>query len=106
MLAPFDKGRPLLPREVTDKAQTEIKYEGYIARQQAQVEDMLKLEGRKLPADVDYGEIEGLRLEAREKLNRVRPENVAQASRISGVSPSDVAVLNIWLQKKRMETKE
>jgi tRNA uridine 5-carboxymethylaminomethyl modification enzyme len=104
-LAEVDEARQELPYEVCLKVETEIKYEGYIARQQAQVDDMLKLEGKKLPADTDYGAIEGLRLEAREKLNLVRPENIAQASRISGVSPSDVAVLSIWLQKRRMEEK-
>ena len=70
------------------------------------VEDMLKLEKRKLPRDTDYSLIEGLRLEAREKLDRVRPESIGQASRISGVSPSDVSVLNIWLEKKRREEKQ
>ncbi len=99
MLAPFDKGRPLLPREVTDKAQTEIKYEGYITRQQAQVNEMLRLEGKRIPADIDYNSVYGLRLEAVEKLNKVRPENIGQASRISGVSPADVSVLIIYLEK-------
>ena len=70
------------------------------------MEDMLKLEKRKLPRDTDYSLIEGLRLEAREKLDRVRPESIGQASRISGVSPSDVSVLNIWLEKKRREEKQ
>lgn len=102
-LADFDKDRPELPYETALKVETEIKYEGYIARQQAQVEEMLKLEHRKLPCDVDYTEVEGLRLEAREKLNRVKPENIGQASRISGVSPSDISVLSIWAQKRRME---
>ena len=105
-IAEVDVGRPELPYEVCLKVETEIKYEGYIARQQAQVDDMLRLEGRKLPLDIDYSAIDGLRLEAREKLNKVRPENIAQASRISGVSPSDVSVLNIWLTKKRMEEKQ
>jgi tRNA uridine 5-carboxymethylaminomethyl modification enzyme len=104
-LAEVDVCREELPYEVCLKVETEIKYEGYVARQQAQVDDMLKLESKKLPADIDYSAIEGLRLEGREKLNKVRPENLAQASRISGVSPADVAVLGIWLQKKRMETK-
>ncbi|MEE0928991.1 MAG: tRNA uridine-5-carboxymethylaminomethyl(34) synthesis enzyme MnmG [Acutalibacteraceae bacterium] len=102
-LAEADENRPELPYEVCLKVETEIKYEGYIARQQAQVDDMLKLESKKLPRDIDYSQIEGLRLEAREKLNLVRPENIAQASRISGVSPSDVSVLSIWLSKKRRE---
>ncbi len=100
-LAEFDVGRPNLPYEVCEKAETEIKYEGYIKRQQAQVDEMLRLESRRLPDDIDYSAIEGLRLEAREKLDRVRPKNVGQASRISGVSPSDISVLNIWLEKNR-----
>ncbi len=100
-LAEFDPNRPDLPYEVAEKAETEIKYEGYIARQQSQVDDMLRLEGRKLPEDIDYSEISGLRLEAREKLNRIRPANIGQASRISGVSPSDISVLGIWLEKRR-----
>ena len=104
-LAEFDNARPELPYETALKVETEIKYEGYIARQKAQVEDMLKLESRRLPLDVDYTEVEGLRLEAREKLNKVKPENIGQASRISGVSPSDISVLSIWAQKRRMENK-
>ena len=105
-LADFDADRPDLPYETAQKVETEIKYEGYIARQKSQVEDMLKLENRRLPLDVDYTEVEGLRLEAREKLNRIKPENIGQASRISGVSPSDISVLSIWTQKRRMENKQ
>ncbi len=100
-LAEFDKDRPELSYEVAEKAETEIKYEGYITRQQAQVDEMLRLENRLLPEDIDYSAIDGLRLEAREKLAKIKPQNVGQASRISGVSPSDVSVLNIWLEKKR-----
>lgn len=100
-LAEFDKDRPDLSYEVAEKAETEIKYEGYIARQQAQVDEMLRLENRKLPEDIDYSAIDGLRLEAREKLSKIKPQNVGQASRISGVSPSDVSVLNIWLMKNK-----
>ena len=105
-LAEFDKERQSLPFEVCLKVETEIKYEGYIARQQSHVDDMLKLEKKKLCPDTDYSLIEGLRLEAREKLNKVRPENIGQASRISGVSPSDVSVLLIWTEKKRLENEK
>lgn len=99
MLAPFDRGRPQLPESVCEKAETEIKYEGYIARQQAQVNEMLRLEGKVIPADIDYESVYGLRLEAKEKLNKIRPANIGQASRISGVSPADVSVLLIYLSK-------
>jgi len=99
ILAPFDKNRPVLSREVTDKVQTEIKYEGYITRQQAQVNEMLRLESKVIPENIDYSSVYGLRLEAIEKLEKVRPENIGQASRISGVSPADVSVLIIYLEK-------
>lgn len=96
-LAEFDEGRPELSREVREQAELNIKYEGYIAIQQAQVKEMRRLERRALPEDTDYSQIVGLRLEAAEKLNKVRPLNVGQASRISGVNPADVNVLLIWL---------
>lgn len=99
MLAPFDKERPELPYSVKEKVETEIKYEGYILRQQAQVNEMLRLEGKKIPEDTDYSKIYGLRLEAAEKLSKIRPANIGQASRISGVSPADVSVLLIYLSK-------
>ena len=99
MLAPFDKERPDLPFSVREKVETEIKYEGYIARQQAQVNEMLRLEGRAIPNDIDYSSVYGLRLEAVEKLNKIRPANIGQASRISGVSPADISVLLIFLAK-------
>lgn len=98
-LAPFDKDRPALPYSVCEKAEIEIKYEGYVVRQQAQVNEMLRLEGRSIPENIDYSAVYGLRLEAVEKLNRVRPANIGQASRISGVSPADVSVLLIYLSK-------
>ena len=99
MLAPFDKERPLLSRSVREKVEVEIKYEGYIARQRAQVNEMLRLEGKKIPENIDYNAVYGLRLEAREKLDKVRPADIGQASRISGVSPADVSVLLIYLSK-------
>ncbi|MEE1160425.1 MAG: tRNA uridine-5-carboxymethylaminomethyl(34) synthesis enzyme MnmG [Acutalibacteraceae bacterium] len=99
MLAPFDKERPDLPFSVREKVETEIKYEGYIARQQAQVNEMLRLEGKAIPDDIDYSSVYGLRLEAVEKLNKIRPANIGQASRISGVSPADISVLLIYLTK-------
>jgi tRNA uridine 5-carboxymethylaminomethyl modification enzyme len=98
-LAPFDKTRPELPFAVKQKVEVEIKYEGYISRQQAQVNEMLRLEGKTIPEDIDYSIIKGLRLEAIEKLNKIKPANIAQASRISGVSPADISVLLIYLSK-------
>lgn len=101
MLAPFDKNRPNLPHAVWEQAEIEIKYEGYIRRQLAQVEQMRRLEDRPLSPDTPYHEIENLRLEAREKLSRVRPLSVGQASRISGVNPADISVLLVWLEKNK-----
>ena len=98
-LAPFDKARPQLPYRVKEKVEIEIKYEGYISRQQAQVNEMLRLENKLIPADIDYSAITGLRLEAIEKLNKIKPANIGQASRISGVSPADISVLLIYLSK-------
>ena len=98
-LAPFDKERPVLSDAVSEKVETEIKYEGYISRQQAQINEMLRLENKLIPADINYEAITGLRLEAIEKLNKIRPVNIGQASRISSVSPADVTVLLIYLSK-------
>ncbi len=99
VLAPFDKARPELPFGVKEKVEVEIKYEGYITRQQAQVNEMLRLENRIIPVDIDYDSIKGLRLEAIEKLKKIAPKNIGQASRISGVSPADISVLLIYLAK-------
>lgn len=99
-LAPFDKGRPQLEKSAAEQVEITLKYEGYIKRQQAKVDEMRRLEVKKIPEDTDYNEIPSLRLEAREKLSRVRPESVGQASRISGVSPADISVLLIYLNKR------
>jgi len=98
-LAPFDPGRPDLPPDVREQVEISVKYEGYIRRQQSQVEDFKKMASHRLPDSIDYSSIQGLRLEAREKLAAVRPLDLGQASRISGVSPADIAALMIYLEK-------
>ena len=100
-LAPFDPERPELRPEVAEQAEISIKYEGYIKRQLKQVEEFSKMEERPIPADIDYSCIDGLRLEARQKLAKIRPENFGRASRISGVSPADVAALMVWVEAKK-----
>ena len=100
MLAPFDRTRPALPPEVTRQVEIRVKYEGYLQRQQKQIEEFSREEERLLPPDADYESIAGLRLEARQKLAQIRPRSVGQAGRISGVSPADIAVLLIWLERK------
>lgn len=102
-LTMFDKTRPELPAEVLEQVEISLKYEGYIKRQQAKVEEMRRLERKLIPSDIDYDGVYSLRLEAREKLKAVRPRSVGQASRISGVSPSDISVLLIHLSKKERE---
>lgn len=97
----LDTARPDLPDEVCEQAEIEIKYAGYILRQRAQAEKFKKTEGRLIPADIDYNDIKGVRIEARQKLWDLRPRNIGQASRISGVSPADIAVLMIYLEKRR-----
>lgn len=99
-LTEVDKNRPNLPDAVFEEAEIRIKYNGYIKRQKQQVEQFAKMEGKLLPADCDYSKIHGLRLEARQKLNKIKPASLGQASRISGVSPSDVSVLVIWLESR------
>ncbi len=100
-LAPVDTTRPDLSHEIFERAQTAIKYEGYIRRQNSEINEAKRLEAKRLPDDVDYMSFEGLRIEAREKLNKLRPLNIGQASRISGVSPADISVLLIWLEKQQ-----
>ena len=96
-IAPFDADRPELPEAVTEEVEIQIKYAGYLARQEKQVAEFQREEARLLPADIDYRAITGLRLEAQEKLDAIRPVSIGQASRISGVSPADIAVLLIYL---------
>ena len=100
-LRPFDPGAPTLDKAVREQVEITVKYEGYIRRQQRQVEEFEQLEKHALPDGMDYSDIQGLRLEAREKLSAVRPLNLGQASRISGVSPADIGALMIWLQSRR-----
>ena len=100
-LAPFDSGRPELPDSVTEEVEIQIKYAGYLERQARHVEAFRKEESRLLPQNMDYHAITGLRLEARQKLDAIRPMSIGQAGRISGVSPSDIAVLLIWLEQNK-----
>ena len=99
--APFDKERPELPKAVTAQVEIRLQYDGYIKRQLKQLEDFKRLENKALPADIDYNDVIGLRLEAREKLQKIRPENFGQAGRISGVSPADISVLMIYMESKK-----
>lgn len=99
--APFDPERPTLSRAVAAQVEIRLKYDGYIKRQLKQVEEFSRMESRRLPPDIDYDKISGLRLEAREKLKKIRPENFGQASRISGVSPADVSVLMIYTESRK-----
>lgn len=100
-LAPYDKERPTLSGDIQEEVEISLKYEGYISRQMATINEMNRLEAKVLPKDLDYSEIKGLRLEAREKLNKVKPLNVSQASRISGVNPADISVLLIFLEQNK-----
>ena len=100
-LAPMDPSRPALPRAVWEEVSITVKYEGYIARQLRQVEEFRRMEERSLPGDMDYETVPGLRTEARQKLAAIRPVSFGQASRISGVSPADMAALMIWAERRR-----
>lgn len=101
-IAPIDSKRPALPRRVTEAAEIRIKYEGYVERQERQVEQFRKMESRRLPEDLDYDTVPNLRIEARQKLQKVKPSSIGQASRIGGVSPADLTVLFLWLKKNGM----
>ena len=97
-MAPVDPKRPDLPAAVFEQVEIGIKYTGYIARQEQQIKELRRVEAQRIPADIDYSKLTGLRLEAKEKLAVVRPENLGQAARISGVNPADVAALHILLE--------
>ena len=99
-LLPFDPGNPGLPQAVTEEVEIQVKYAGYLLRQERQVEEFKKEESRLLPPDMDYSSIKGLRLEAQQKLDAIRPLSIGQAGRISGVSPADIAVLLIYLEQR------
>ena len=99
-IAPIDSDRPelLITKEIIEQINISIKYEGYIDRQNRQVQHFLKMEEKKIPADIDYSQVKNLRIEARQKLELIRPESIGQASRISGVSPADVNMIMLYLR--------
>ena len=100
-IAPFDADRPILPDDVCEQVELQIKYKGYIEKQLDQIRQAQSLEDKKLPENMDYSQIHGLRLEAVEKLNKIQPMSIGQASRISGVSPADVSMLIVWLKREK-----
>ncbi len=102
LLKNIDKDRPSLSEDIFEQVEIELKYEGYIKKQLEAVEKMKKLENRRLSSEIDYQQIDGLRLEARDKLNRIKPASLGQAARISGISPADIQVLLIWLKKNEV----
>ena len=106
MLKPIDPNRPKLPDEVREQVNINVKYEGYITRQKKQVEQFKKLEKKKLSADFDYSEIHGLRIEAIQKLNQIKPVSIGQALRISGVSPADISVLLVYLEQMKYNSRK
>lgn len=99
VMAEIDEERPQLPLSVSEQVSIAVKYEGYIKRQLMQVEQFKRLENRRLPEEIDYNAIQGLRIEARQKLSQQKPESVGQASRISGVTPADISVLLVYLEQ-------
>ena len=106
MLAPIDTGRPELPEDVREQVNIEIKYEGYIRRQRIQVQAFKKMEKRKIPENFDYDEVPSLRIEARQKLKKIRPASLGQASRIAGVSPADISVLLVYMESREKKNAE
>jgi tRNA uridine 5-carboxymethylaminomethyl modification enzyme len=104
-LKEVDVNRPILDPLVMEQVEVELKYEGYIRRQQAAIDEMRRLENKLLPENAEYSSIAGLRKEAQEKLGRIRPRSIGQASRISGVSPSDISVLIVWLSQQESAQK-
>jgi len=106
LIAPVDKKREPLPVAVTKEVETDLKYEGYLKLEKEKIEKFAQLERRLLPEDTDYEKISGLRLEARQKLNSIRPLNIGQASRISGVSPADISVLLVYTEMLKRKDKE
>ena len=105
LLSEIDPERPALSWRVREQVNIQIRYEGYIEKQKVQVEHFKKLESRLIPEDIDYDEVGSLRIEALQKLKRFRPHSLGQAGRIAGVSPADVAMLNVYLEQKRRENK-
>ena len=105
-LAPFDKERPELSKDITEQVEISVKYAGYIDRQLSQVKEFSKMENRRLPPNMDYEAVPALRTEARQKLSKIRPENFGQASRISGVSPADIAALMVYTELHRQDRAE
>ena len=97
MLAPVDTERPVLSKEEREEVNIQLKYEGYIKLQLEQIEEFKKLEQKKIPSDINYEDVKGIRIEARQKLEKYKPESIGQASRISGISPADINVLLIYL---------
>ncbi len=106
ILQDIDKERQELPEEVIEEVEIMVKYEGYIKMQEAQVESFKKLERKILPKDIDYNDIKGIRIEGRQKLNKIRPYSIGQASRISGVSPADISVLLVYLEQRKYKKDE
>ena len=105
VLAEIDKDRPELPDDVKEEVEIVVKYEGYIKMQEAQVESFKKLEKKLIPDDVNYDDVKGIRIEARQKLSKIRPYSIGQASRISGVSPADISVLLVYLEQRKYANK-